>query len=410
MPCPVSVDRSSLCNSLSSHFSLSKNFMDSGNSGSMQSSSGGDDQEFDSRGESLSSFLNHTHNFSSISPPQPPFLSHQNPNFIDHPHLSQNLDHAAQYNNDSDLIWSRGLRSDHQSFSNLGNSSSLQARTQSLPTAPFPVPSSSDGLAPRAPPQPSTIKNPKKRTRASRRAPTTVLTTDTTNFRQMVQEFTGIPAAPFSGSPYSRRLDLFSAASALRSGGNLDTLGPLYPLRPAANKGLSPFSSSPNLLNSTMMDAIALATTVGNTSNNNNLGGGGASTSNNPSNFQLPTNHLLNIQHHSNIHQQPSLQLGANSSMNFGNLSGFLGRETGSGSTVHARSNDDNLNRWKSGETVRNNDGVEENLVGFDGNINSVGSQNLSGYNLNLAEKGMENVVSSAAQGTIASWTCPPDN
>ncbi|PWA93011.1 VQ motif-containing protein [Artemisia annua] len=54
------------------------------------------------------------------------------------------------------------------------------------------------------------IKNPKKRTRASRRAPTTVLTTDTTNFRQMVQEFTGIPTGPFTGgAPLSRRLDLF---------------------------------------------------------------------------------------------------------------------------------------------------------------------------------------------------------
>lgn len=117
----------------------------------------------------------------------------------------------------------------------------------------------------------------------------------------------------------------------------------------------------------------------------------------------------MNIQHH-NIHQQPSLQLGANSSMNFGNLSGFLSRETASASTVQVRNNDDNLNRWKSGETVRNNDGVQENLVGFDGNINSVDSQNLSGYNLNLADKGMENVVSSAAQGTVASWICPPDN
>ncbi|KAL8225553.1 hypothetical protein R6Q57_018110 [Mikania cordata] len=39
------------------------------------------------------------------------------------------------------------------------------------------------------------IKNPKKRTRASRRPPNTVLTTDTTNFRQMVQQFTGFPAA-----------------------------------------------------------------------------------------------------------------------------------------------------------------------------------------------------------------------
>lgn len=51
------------------------------------------------------------------------------------------------------------------------------------------------------PPPPG--KNPRKRTRASRRAPTTVLTTDTNNFRAMVQEFTGIPASPFAAAASS---------------------------------------------------------------------------------------------------------------------------------------------------------------------------------------------------------------
>lgn len=377
--------------------------MDSGNSGSMQSSSGGDDQEFDSRGESISSFLNAPHHFSSISAAQPPFLAHQNPNFFD----PQNLDHAAHYTNENDLIWSRGLRSDHN-FSNLGNSSS-SSRPQPIPAAPFPGPSSAD--AARAPPppqqQPNVIKNPKKRTRASRRAPTTVLTTDTTNFRQMVQEFTGIPAAPFSGSPYSRRLDLFSAASALRSASHLDNLGPLYPLRPAAHKLLSPFSSGSSpphpLLNSTMIDAIVPTTTITNSNNNNNLG---ASTSNNPNSYQLSgDHHLLSIHQHG---IPPSLQqLGANAPMNFANLSGFLSRDAAAAAAVQVRSNDDDLSRWKSGETVRNNDGIRENMVEFDGNnINSGESQN---YNLNLAEKGMENVASTAAQGTVASWICPSE-
>ncbi|KAJ1406840.1 hypothetical protein SESBI_24816 [Sesbania bispinosa] len=54
------------------------------------------------------------------------------------------------------------------------------------------------------------VRNPKKRSRASRRAPTTVLTTDTTNFRSMVQEFTGIPAPPFSASISSSHLDTTS--------------------------------------------------------------------------------------------------------------------------------------------------------------------------------------------------------
>lgn len=41
----------------------------------------------------------------------------------------------------------------------------------------------------------------RRRSRASRRTPTTLLNTDTTNFRAMVQQFTGGPSAPFaSGS------------------------------------------------------------------------------------------------------------------------------------------------------------------------------------------------------------------
>ncbi|KAH1119021.1 hypothetical protein GYH30_047705 [Glycine max] len=40
------------------------------------------------------------------------------------------------------------------------------------------------------------LRNLKKRSRASRLAPTTVLTTDTNNFRPMVQEFTGTPTPP----------------------------------------------------------------------------------------------------------------------------------------------------------------------------------------------------------------------
>ncbi|KAF2288861.1 hypothetical protein GH714_019514 [Hevea brasiliensis] len=38
----------------------------------------------------------------------------------------------------------------------------------------------------------------RRRSRASRRTPTTLLNTDTTNFRAMVQQFTGGPSAPFS--------------------------------------------------------------------------------------------------------------------------------------------------------------------------------------------------------------------
>ncbi|KAK8642795.1 hypothetical protein V6N13_012127 [Hibiscus sabdariffa] len=63
--------------------------------------------------------------------------------------------------------------------------------------------------------QKTDVKNPKKRTRTSRTALTTVVITDTMNFRAIVQEFTGIPAPPFSGSSYSYspRLDLFVDAN-----------------------------------------------------------------------------------------------------------------------------------------------------------------------------------------------------
>ncbi|PON39835.1 VQ motif containing protein [Parasponia andersonii] len=40
----------------------------------------------------------------------------------------------------------------------------------------------------------------RRRSRASRRTPTTLLNTDTTNFRAMVQQFTGGPSAPFAAS------------------------------------------------------------------------------------------------------------------------------------------------------------------------------------------------------------------
>ncbi|OEL36546.1 hypothetical protein BAE44_0002433 [Dichanthelium oligosanthes] len=59
----------------------------------------------------------------------------------------------------------------------------------------FPATSSREPLPP-APASVASRKPPRKRPRASRRPPTTVFTTDTSNFRAMVQEFTGIPAPP----------------------------------------------------------------------------------------------------------------------------------------------------------------------------------------------------------------------
>jgi hypothetical protein len=60
-------------------------------------------------------------------------------------------------------------------------------------------PATTDAQAEAQPLPPATVpRKPRKRARASRRATTTVLTTDATNFRAMVQEFTGFPAPPFA--------------------------------------------------------------------------------------------------------------------------------------------------------------------------------------------------------------------
>ncbi|XP_021905311.1 rho GTPase-activating protein gacF-like [Carica papaya] len=103
-------------------------------------------------------------------------------------------------------------------------------------------------------------RNPKKRSRASRRAPTTVLTTDTTNFRAMVQEFTGIPAPPFTSSSFPRsRLDLLGTpSSTLRS----SISPPPYLLRPFAQKIHPPPFIPSSSSSSSLVDAIATTSTT----------------------------------------------------------------------------------------------------------------------------------------------------
>ncbi|WOG90609.1 hypothetical protein DCAR_0309853 [Daucus carota subsp. sativus] len=187
--------------------------MDSANSGSMQSSSGGD-EEYDSS--------SHPHDHNYLLNPQTNPLNH-----LTHTNPSTFLYSNDPYNNNNNIL---PTFSHSPSTSTLYNTTNIQDFWSSNPqndqtTQPPYTPSQSlnlDHPLSNSLPQPDhnpsshASKNPKKRTRASRRAPTTVLTTDTSNFRQMVQEFTGIPAAPFSTatSAFSRRLDLFSAARA----------------------------------------------------------------------------------------------------------------------------------------------------------------------------------------------------
>lgn len=67
-------------------------------------------------------------------------------------------------------------------------------------TVTTPTPSIPSGSAGHLSPEGRVTKPVRRRSRASRRTPTTLLNTDTTNFRAMVQQFTGGPSAPFSAS------------------------------------------------------------------------------------------------------------------------------------------------------------------------------------------------------------------
>ncbi|KAG4954733.1 hypothetical protein AAZX31_14G160000 [Glycine max] len=314
--------------------------MDSGNSGSISSSG---DEEYDSRADHTvlpSTFINNHHHhppsqFGSIS--QHPLVASS--------HYQQHQPHPSLF--DLSPSYLHAL-SQPNSFLNLDTTTSSSQPRRSEPDCTLNVTSS--------PPPPTTTnidqcllgsqgglnvdnarrdtilfesgktsnlgRNSKKRTRASRRAPTTVLTTDTSNFRAMVQEFTGIPAPPFSASSsYSRRLDLLTGSSSLRSFSHLDTTtGPFYPLRPSPQKvhHHHHHHQNPLLLSSSsspynnMVDAIASTTTTNNSSSNNN-------NNNNPINFQqqqlppdlgLPYHHnpqniMLSMQDHPTLAFHP---------------------------------------------------------------------------------------------------------
>lgn len=275
--------------------------MDSGNSGSMQSSSCGDEiEDYDSRADS--------NNFSALLNNQPPSTTRINHvlNTPSHPSSSssslpqqqhQMFDPLVNYYMDSlqkasptsnqnqnsflnlDMMWAKATGRSEPNNTDLSSlmvpsSSSQQNHHQQAfllsqlaagqtreNVASVPTTHQHQHQQHHSLPQESTSRggisltndqqnlnnnnnnmgrNPKKRSRASRRAPTTVLTTDTTNFRAMVQEFTGIPAPPFS-SPFPRtRLDLFGSSVSSRSlSSQMDPplhQAPPYLLRPFAQK------------------------------------------------------------------------------------------------------------------------------------------------------------------------------
>ncbi|KAM0971759.1 hypothetical protein FF1_019650 [Malus domestica] len=274
--------------------------MDSDNSESMQSSSGGEDQDHEiSRPNSIPGYLNSpTQLFDSSDPIVHPSLPSHYQNHNPQPTNATFFDHHISSRNYTYNHFHTALSQPQPNSSNpnfIPNSRSNQPNSTN--PVPNPQPSSTTTQALLASSRggqtnPVATRNTKKRTRASRRAPTTVLTTDTSNFRAMVQEFTGIPAPPFSASsssPYARRLEMFG--SGIRS--------PLHPLRPLAQKVHQPTpflsSSTSNSISSLLMmmnnnsSAMVDATNIA-TRNNN---------SNNNVNFSS-TNYPLLSDHHQN--------------------------------------------------------------------------------------------------------------
>ncbi|KAE9595951.1 hypothetical protein Lal_00030755 [Lupinus albus] len=280
--------------------------MDSGNSGSISSSG---DEEYYSRVDHTtllpSNILNHSLTQFAKSSSFVSSLQHQihhnNPSLFD---LSSSYLHSLSQpqpntNPNSFLNLDTTTNSTSQgkrSEPNCTNPANLQGFNQGL----FPPPhglghddNNNARLVSSAPTNNAVVRNSKKRTRASRRTPTTVLTTDTSNFRAMVQEFTGIPAPPFSGSSsYSRtrRLDLLTgSSSSLRATAShyLDTTPSFYPLRPSPQKPHHQQNPFPSTFlhhnNNNMVDAIAFSIT-----NNNS----------NSINYQLPPD--LGLPYHHN--------------------------------------------------------------------------------------------------------------
>jgi hypothetical protein len=261
--------------------------MDSGNSGSdLQSSSGGGD-EFDCRGGVDSSPLS----AALLRPASAPSTSAFSP----HGSLYGLQEFASAAPPQQEQSHQAGLWSESSTpRADQGARRQAETTAQALGSAPPP--------AQQPPPRGS-----RKRTRASRRAPTTVLTTDTSNFRAMVQEFTGIPSPPFAPSPAAALRTRFDhifppPSSSLRAAAGDAALLPPYLLRPFAQKlpssapasALPPFTTSSS---STLSFGISAAIA-------NAAKAAAAGASSNPSTqadmFQLTSSALLRLQDPSN--------------------------------------------------------------------------------------------------------------
>ncbi|GAA0152700.1 hypothetical protein LIER_37541 [Lithospermum erythrorhizon] len=241
--------------------------MDSGNSDSFQSSNGGD-EEYNSHGggDTISAFINQSTTRTGGLMYNPLLHPSTNQSMFDPINSNyQNMQNNLLLNNNNlDFVWSKTPRSDPNCTESTNPLSSQQlctiqninlpssSVTEMMNTTSSLQVSEKHGLAS------VNCQNNKKRSRASRRAPTTVLTTDTTNFRAMVQEFTGIPAPPFTSSsslfPRNTKLDnIFGTPSSMRTN-NLE-----YFSTPFSTKVVQPILSqtySSTMLGVSMADSL----------------------------------------------------------------------------------------------------------------------------------------------------------
>ncbi|KAK8606986.1 hypothetical protein V6N13_052737 [Hibiscus sabdariffa] len=408
--------------------------MDSGNSGSVQSSSGGS-EEFDSRADSISAFFNSNPSshigHGPLGIQQPPVMqrqhhqSHSPSSMLFYPYL----DYPATNPNSQlnlDAVWSKNTRSEPNCNDLGGFMASQQAQSRTtfssvqIPQGPESGTKASVSSTTDQQPNNNMARNSKKRSRASRRAPTTVLTTDTTNFRAMVQEFTGIPAPPFTSSSFPRtRVDLFGTTSALRST-QLDPSSPHYVLRPFAQKLQYP---PPFTTSSSMVDAIASTPSTNSTS---------TTTSINyqlPSDLgilkQLPQNPLNNpILNFVSLLQPPPKYPLSNSTESPLQMGVFeesvLSQGHGHGNTnlsvsggVPRNQNSANPPSW--GESLIHDQSLLRTINGsYDGNTNTQRVTNGKENNFPVpssdfhGDKGPENAAA-RSEGMVESWICSSD-
>ncbi|EPS60571.1 hypothetical protein M569_14232 [Genlisea aurea] len=346
--------------------------MDSGNSGSTQSSSGGD-EEYDSRAAADGIFMT--------------ARGATNPMFDPLTNYMQQIQYDSM---NPTMAWTRPVipvRSDPdgemiRQRPPVGLIPSFQFQASATATAAESTKPIVAGQNLYQNPNQNGTRNPKKRSRASRRAPTTVLTTDTTNFKAMVQEFTGIPSPPFSTSSFMRnRFDLFGSRSAAVDGSvHAPQHLPPYLRRPFAQK-LEPSAAAP-------------FTTPPATNSNNNTAASSSSSplinyqqlplaqNPNPFNVQNPLLNSVLQQNPKFIFSSPSIPP-SDGEIRIGSLDEFM---LGLGHVNHAAMNLTDLPSLVN----------RVNECEFNGNY---------GANLLHGEKAPENIV--GREGTVeSSWIC----